>query len=106
MHVERFELLVDVMKRVRPENFSMSQWCGSAACAIGHLASDPRSELKISEHGFPDYNNTIGFFAVADYLEISYDDAIKLFHPCQYKRPTLPNVKRRITIYRRDHAAG
>lgn len=48
MNRPNFDLLLDVLDHVDPAQFDLATWhsqtdCGTIACAIGHLALDPRS---------------------------------------------------------------
>lgn len=102
MNRERLERTLEILDRVPPERFDLEIWsrrgdCGTVACAIGHLAADPRSvaegfTLRRDERrgiAVPTWYNAtgpsaVGWNAVALYLDIPYEDAERLFSSERY----------------------
>lgn len=98
MNLERGQLLRDVLGRVeRGETelgFGMRDWhCGTAACAGGHLAMDPRAQVEglglVPMYGAAamlevKFGDEYGFHALATYLGISVDQSFQLFDGVNY----------------------
>jgi hypothetical protein len=81
MNIERMDLLLDVLARAPEHEFDMTQWCGTAACAFGHLCRDPRAQklgLRIHRKK-PYYRRQFGFKAAALFLDIPVSMAEYVF---------------------------
>lgn len=71
---------------VPPEKFDMTQWCGKAACAVGHACVDPwfnERGLKLGDGPgiwpSPKYKGCSGFNATSRFFDISFEEATYLF---------------------------
>lgn len=124
MHVQRFNALLEVLKTVNPENFTMCSWredftCGTIGCAIGWYCMSSKAiddnfvltNLPIVGGTYynPSYEvsrnkkkfNLYGYEAVATYFEIEVKHAEWLFSPDAYTfdSATLDLVTKRIQAY-------
>jgi hypothetical protein len=82
---------IDAPIEVRRLGFNMATWfCGTAACAAGHLCLDARAReqglrLELNEAMLvPYYRDKFSYQALAYFLEISLSEAGRLFNPFEY----------------------
>jgi hypothetical protein len=107
-------------KLTRPvKTFNLTVWsCGTHACAAGAVAMDPAfnaeglylKQYEDTPSFVPQYNNLSGFHAMAEFLDISHDDAANFFNPTRYEcflerriHVTPQMVATRIRAYIEEH---
>lgn len=117
MNLERFKILIDVLKHVKPEEFNMRDWqCGTAACAGGHLAMDKRANdlgftmaplIPTSSYEVPSFKGRIGYDALKRFFNITDFEVEYLFAHYSYKgfnaKPS--TVLRRVRKFIKDGGA-
>ena len=94
MNYERLQLVLDIIKPIPKEKFSMETWWNthlSCGCAIGHSARDPRMiaeglSLKNTRPriGITFQGDMTSFQALAIFFDISLEDTEYLFSATDY----------------------
>jgi hypothetical protein len=115
MNRERLEHLKVVLSNVKPEKFDMSVWftehgtCGTAACAFGYAAMDPKFNVEglTAAEGWwgkiePTYAGQGGFVAAMSFFDLNSEQATWLFSDGTYDAPRNERITPQMVIDRID----
>lgn len=79
----RMNMLLESNRRIPPQRFDQSKWCGTSMCQIGwfchHYPDEPLRMEVVSNVTVPTLGEEIQFEAIAQYFDITYGESLSLF---------------------------